>query len=102
MSMNDNIDRAARLEGGSLVPVGYQQITSLGSSTALTVPTGARVVIISPEDQQVRWRDDGGSLTTTVGMVIGVDDYFIYTGDLSAIRFIEEAASAKLNISYYG
>jgi hypothetical protein len=83
------------------VCLGYQQLTSLSSSTALTVPTGATMALITPETQAVRWRDDGTAPTASVGMPIAAGAYFTYDGDLKSIRFIEQTASAKLNISYY-
>jgi hypothetical protein len=54
--------------GGANTPLGYQQITSLSSATALTVPTGATVAVIIPETQAIRWRDDGTNPTASVGM----------------------------------
>ena len=101
-TFNEAVQRAAQYEGGDASPVGFEQVTSLSSAAALTVPTGAKVALINTEDQNVRWRDDGTAPTTTVGCVIEPGSYFSYTGDLSAIRFIEETASAKLNVSYYG
>lgn len=88
---------------------GYQQITSLSSSTALTVPTTDKqglsgvptVAFITPENQAVRWRDDGTAPTASVGMPLAAGATLVYDGDLSLIRFIEQTASAKLNISYY-
>jgi hypothetical protein len=82
-------------------PLGYQQITSLSASTALTIPAGAKRAIIQAETQDVRWRDDGTAPTDSVGMVISAGDRLAYTGSLAAIRFIETTASAKLNVSYY-
>ena len=89
--------------------IGYQQITSLSASSALTVPTmdknGSKqqptVAIIIPETQAVRWRDDGTDPTSTVGMPLAAGVALQYDGDLSKIRFIESTAGAKLNISYY-
>lgn len=81
-------------------PKGYQQITSLGTAVGLTVPEGAYRAKIQAESQAVRWRDDGTNPTTTVGMRIASGGELIYEGDLLAIKFIEEAASAKLNVSY--
>jgi len=89
--------------------LGYQQITSLSSSTALTVPSvdlnglNCRPVIalITPESQAVRWRDDNIAPTSTVGMPLAVGVTLQYDGDLTMIRFIEQVAGAKLNISYY-
>lgn len=89
--------------------IGYQQITSLSASTGLTVPlldaTGLNCepvfALIIAETQGVRWRDDGTAPTASVGMPLSPGIPFQYDGDLNKIRFIEQAASAKLNISYY-
>lgn len=83
------------------VCLGYQQITSLSAATALTVPTGATMALIVPETQAVRWRDDGTNPTASVGMPVAVGESLNYDGDLSRIRFIQQTASATLNISYY-
>ena len=81
--------------------LGYQQITSLSSAQALTVPVGATMALIVPEAQAVRWRDDGVNPTASVGMPIAVGESFNYDGDLKRIRFIQQTTSATLNISYY-
>lgn len=84
-------------------PLGYQQITSLSAATALTVPAGTQYALISPESQAVRWRDDGTSPTATVGYPLAVGAELKYTaGSFAIVKFIEQAASAKLNIVYYG
>jgi hypothetical protein len=84
---------------------GYAQITDLAASSPLseggTVPTTATYAVIQAESQAVRWRDDGQAPTASVGMRIPAGGELFYDGNLSAIRFIEEAASAKLNVSYY-
>jgi hypothetical protein len=85
-----------------LSALGYQQLTSLASAAALTVPTGATVALIQAESQSIRWRDDGTNPTTSVGMVLAAGETVFFTGSLSAFRAIEVSASAKLNISYYG
>jgi len=89
--------------------LGYQQITSLSAASSLTVPSvdanglSARpaIAIIVPETQAVRWRDDGVAPTASVGMPLAVGVTLQYDGDLTRIQFIEQAAGAKLNISYY-
>ena len=88
---------------GNDVPVGSNgQLTSMAAAVALpSVPTGALRALVQAEGQSVRWRDDGVAPTASVGTLIYVGQLFEYTGDLSAIRFIETAASAKLNVSYY-
>jgi hypothetical protein len=90
--------------------LGYEQITTLSSSVGLTVPskdptTGLNVMptiaIITPETNGVRWRDDGTAPTASVGMPLAAGVTLQYDGDLKKIRFIEQTASAKLNITYY-
>jgi hypothetical protein len=90
--------------------LGYQQITSLSASAALTVPTadpvtGAKqqptIAYIVAETQDVRWRDDGTAPTASVGTPLAAGVPFPYDGDLTKIRFIEQTASAKLNVTYY-
>jgi hypothetical protein len=83
------------------VCLGYQQITSLSAATALTVPAEATMALIIPETQAVRWRDDGVDPTASVGMPVNVGESLNYDGDLRRIRFIEQTASAKINVSYY-
>jgi hypothetical protein len=88
---------------------GYQQITSLSSAQTLTVPPrtpdGSNnkpvFALIVAEGAPVRWRDDGTAPTATVGMPLAVGVPLQYDGNLQNIRFIEQSASAKLNISYY-
>ncbi len=88
--------------------MGYQQITSLNAAVGLTVPgkdtngIGPKLALLQAQTQNVRWRDDGTNPTASVGMILyaGADPY-PYDGDLSKIKFIEVAASAALNISYY-
>ena len=89
--------------------LGYQQITSLSSATKLTVPQKdlsglagtPRIAIITAEAQGVRWRDDGVAPTSTVGMPLAAGVTLQYDGDLTKIRFIEQTASAKINVTYY-
>ena len=81
--------------------LGYQQITNLTAATALTVPPGATFALIIPDTQSVRWRDDGTDPTAAIGMPLGPTGILEYDGNLKNIRFIQQAASAVLNISYY-
>lgn len=82
---------------------GYQQLTSLAAATALTIPAGTSFAMLNAETQDVRWRDDGTDPTATVGMLIAAGATLTYeAADLAVMKFIQSAASAKLNISYYG
>ena len=89
--------------------LGYQQITSLSAATGLTVPSvdlnglacRPSIALITPETQGVRWRDDDTNPTASVGMPLAAGVTLQYDGDLTKIKFIEQTASAKLNITYY-
>jgi hypothetical protein len=89
--------------------LGYQQITGLSAVKGLTVPTvdvngfriGPTLAMITCEAQGVRWRDDGVAPTSTVGMPLAAGVSLQYDGDLGKIQFIEQAASAIINVTYY-
>jgi hypothetical protein len=84
------------------VCLGYRQITDLSSATGLPdIPKEATLALVTPETQSVRWRDDGTDPTASVGMPITAGAYLSYDGDLNRIRFIQQSASAKINVSYY-
>lgn len=83
------------------VCLGYQQITSLSAASGLMPPQGATMALIVAETQGVRWLDDGANPTASVGMPIAAGAYLNYDGDLNRVKFIEQTASAKLNVSYY-
>lgn len=83
--------------------LGYQQITSLTAATALTVPAGTSFALIIPQTQAVRWRDDGTNPTATVGYPLAAGVELRYSASsISRLRFIEQVASAAINVSYYG
>ena len=85
-----------------LEPKGYRQQTTLSAAIGLEgVPQGARAALIQAVTQNVRWRDDGTDPTDSIGMQLAAGRDMLYTGDLAKIKFIEEAASAELNVAYY-
>lgn len=92
-----------------MVPIlsagGFQQITSLSASTALTVPSTARYALMRCTAQSVRYRFDGSTTapTTTVGNLLLVADppVLIPFSALATTRIIETAATAVCNIQYY-
>lgn len=98
----------------SLAPVhsitncqGYQQITDLDPAVGLTVPTRTKsgtlcqptLAVLQCTTESVRWRDDGGTVDATTGMVLVVGDTLYYDGDLNKIRFF--SATGILDVSYY-
>lgn len=83
--------------------LGYQQITVLTAAIGLTVPAGTELVRLQAEAQTVRMRDDGTDPTTTVGMALIANAWYDFPyGQFGKMKFIEAAATAKLNILYYG
>ena len=88
--------------------LGYQQITP-NTATGLTVPANApdgskqqaTFAIITPEGQNVRWRDDGTDPTASVGMPIFVGTSLLYDGNLTNLRFINMVTGCRVNVSYY-
>lgn len=84
-----------------LKPLGHEQVTGLSAVKGLTIPSGAQRALLICTAQNVRWRDDGTNPAGNTGIQLPKNILFWYEGDLSAIKFIEEAASAVLEVSYY-
>lgn len=89
-------------------PAGFYQGTSVATAKTLAdiigeaIPADADFCLVNPESQNVRWRDDGTNPTASVGMVLEAGQTLVVTrGQLSRIKFIEVAASTKLNINFY-
>lgn len=84
--------------------LGYTQVTVLTAAVGVgTIPVGSETVVLQVESQDVRYRDDGTNPTGTVGMLLKTNTFYEFTvAQLSSMKFIESAASAKLNISFYG
>jgi len=89
--------------------LGYQQVTGLSSAKGLTVPNmdvngfriGPTMVLITPEAQAIRWRDDGVAPTATIGMPLAAGVTLQYDGDIGKIQFIEQTGGAIINVSFY-
>jgi len=94
--------QSMRVADEPLTPRGFEKIADLSSAEGLNVPEKAQFALISPEGADVRWRDDGTDPTASVGMPLADGATVWYIGNLDAVKFIEQAASAVLNVSYYG
>lgn len=95
---------AAQADGGNYIktPLGCQQITSLSSAAGFSsVPAGATLASIAVENEPVRYRDDGTAPTSSVGTLLPPGGPWPYTGSLSAIEFIQTAASATVDVCFY-
>lgn len=83
--------------------LGYQQITDVSASTALTIPPGTVLILVTPLVAPVRYRDDGTAPTAAVGYPLAVGVELQYTAQQAAqLRFIQQSAGAELNVLYYG
>ena len=80
-------------------PQGYAQV--IGIASAIDPPVPGRILILMPETQGIRIRDDGTDPTATVGFLIPAGTIYEYKGDPSKLRIIEDAASATLNVLGY-
>lgn len=79
----------------------YAQVTNLSSAVPLPKATSGRKALIQALTQNVRWRADGVNPTSTVGMQLAAGKSFEFAGDLTKLRFIEEAVSAELNVTVF-
>jgi hypothetical protein len=95
MAWADRFQADANIE-----PAGYRKITSLSSAKGVQIGEG-RVALIQAIKQNIRYRDDGTDPTSSEGMVLFAGQSIWYTGNLRAIRFIEETAGAEVNILAY-
>ena len=96
---------------GSLRPLGCSQYVGVAAASLLTatptsgvtIPRNVLRVVISVETQPIRYTDDGAlTPTAAVGILIPTNSLFIYDGDPYAFKMIQTAASATVNVAYYG
>ncbi len=98
-------------------PLGYAQSAAVDASTlisALTfstpgiaspaagIPPGTQLILIQPQTQAIRWRDDGVAPTAAVGYPLAVGAELRYTGAHAALRVISQTAGAIVNVVAYG
>jgi len=102
------------VKAGPYAPLGFCQITSLNSAVALvtascstgSVPAGAVIAEICVETASVRYRDDGVSPTTTVGILVAPTAtapvcYAYAIIPMTAVKFIAVSGSPVINVSFY-
>ena len=97
---------------GTIGGAGTYTISNTNTTSSATVTTGgipvgllgqpATMVALQAETASVRYRDDGGAPTASIGSeVIFGQNPFLYTGTLSALQFIAASGSPLLNVSFY-
>lgn len=76
---------------------------ALGAAGAVALARGPVLLLIIPEGQAIRWRDDGVAPTAAVGQPLAVGAELRYTAkNLANLRVIGQAANAILNVTVYG
>ena len=101
------VDNQQEIDLSEVASVPFAQGTALSASTGFpSLPADATKAVVNVEGQPVRWRPDGSTTapTTAIGMLlpVGSTTVFVYSqAALAAVRFIETAASAKINVTYF-
>lgn len=89
---------------GAGVYVTSAATTSSGASlTSGGIPPGATTAVLQAETADIRYRDDGAAPTASIGMIVvhGAGGSLLYTGTLSALRFILLSGSPLLDVAFY-
>jgi hypothetical protein len=91
---------------GYIAPLGYCQLTSVSSATAVSscsggIPQRAAWAVICIETAAIRYRDDGTDPTTSVGMPLAAGQCMGYRSKLSALKVIAQTGSPVVNIAFY-
>jgi hypothetical protein len=94
--------KGKRTHLASYTNVGSSQLcTSLVTVNTLTVPQGVDRVLIQAQSGPIRWRDDGGAPSATVGFYLESTDSVLYGGEIEKIRMIQVGTTAQVFASYY-
>jgi hypothetical protein len=85
-------------------PLGYvQQIVDDGGQhhRRRKCQGQASYVMLRPETNGLRWRDDGTDPTAGVGFPVSANETFVYDGDPTKIRVVSQTGTCTLNIAYF-
>lgn len=75
---------------------------TFGSASTAGIPNGTTKLLIQCAAQAIRWRDDGVAPTAAIGYPLAVGVDYVFTGNLTALRFIAQTAGAVVNMVAYG
>ena len=101
----------SNVRDGTRRAVGYLHIADVSTagniaSFGTNISQNAKVAIIQAHTADIRWRDDGTSPAKAItgGMLLAVNDSFLYTGQLEKLEFVEadNGVTAGVNIAFYG
>jgi hypothetical protein len=88
------------VETANGVALGFVSL-AVAAATPLAPPAGAVYALVSCTGANVNWRDDGPAPTAAIGMPIIAGAAPIKLLLNGALQFIQQAANAVLNVSYY-
>lgn len=94
------------LGGAGTYTISGTNTASSASATSGGIPEGLQgqiptMVALQAETANVRYRDDGGAPTTSIGsLVVSGQNPFLYTGTITALQFIG-SGSPLLDVAFY-
>jgi hypothetical protein len=81
--------------------IGFASVT-VAATTLFVIPSSANMVLFVVETGPIRWRDDGGTLTVSTGVLVQPTvSPFEYSGSLGAIRFLGVTGTVQIDASFY-
>ncbi len=88
----------------NLTPIAGREQKTVAAATALIVPQGAKFALIQAQSGNIRWTDDGTTVTGSVGMLLrSGESPTPFTADLGTLSFMDDGADVStLIVHYYG
>lgn len=94
-------------------PLGYAKSSAVDAATSVSsltfdgqgapgIPLSTKTLLIVPEVQAVRWKDNGTAPTAALGQPLAVGSELRYTGNPANIQFISQTAGALINVTAFG
>lgn len=78
----------------------YRKLSSL--ATSVQCPSGGgRAVMFKVSGAAIRYRADGTAPTTANGIPVSIGESVWYVGDLTKLQFIEQTASAVIDLHVF-
>lgn len=89
--------------------LGYVQSSAVDAATTIAslfpggvIPSGTQLLLVQPQTQAIRWRDDGTAPTASIGYPLAVGAELRYTGQTAKLQVISQTAGAIVNVVAYG
>jgi hypothetical protein len=78
-------------------------LSTISLNGVIGIPDGTILIVVQPEAQAVRYRDDGTAPTAAIGQPLAVGQVLQYTAqNAKQLRFTSQVAGAVLNCTFYG